>query len=88
MSLINYFRRKKSANIAKDRLQIIIAQERSETTTTDFLPMLRKEILDVVAKYAKIDVNKVNVDLHRKDNSSILELNVMLPENLQEKSAS
>ncbi len=82
MSLINYFRRKKSANIAKDRLQIIIAQERSEETTTDFLPMLRKEILEVVAKYTKIDVSKVNVDLHRKDNSSILELNVLLPENV------
>jgi cell division topological specificity factor len=82
MSLINYFRRKKTAHIAKDRLQIIIAQERSETTSTDFLPMLRKEILEVVAKYTKIDVSKVNVDLHRKDNSSILELNVLLPENV------
>ena len=84
MSLMTYFRRKKSANIAKDRLQIIIAQERSEANSTDFLPMLRQEIIEVIAKYTHIDVDQVTVDLHKKDNSSILELNVMLPETVAE----
>ena len=41
---------------------------------------MRKEILEVVAKYTKIDLEKVKVDLHVKDNSSVLELNVVLPE--------
>ena len=84
MSLINYFKRKKTATTAKDRLQIIIAQERSVArSSADFLPMLRQEIIEVIAKYTHIDVEQVTVDLHKKDNSSILELNVLLPEEVQ-----
>lgn len=80
MSILDYLGfKKKTANLARDRLQIIIAQERSEQTE-DYLPLMRKEIMEVVAKYAKIDMEKVKVDLHVKDNSSVLELNVVLPE--------
>jgi len=80
MSILNYFRRTKSAGLAKDRLQIIIAQERGDTSKLDYLPLLREEILAVVAKYTKVDADKVTVDLQSKDNNSILELNVTLPE--------
>lgn len=80
MSLINYFRRKKSSEIAKDRLQIIIAQQRTEKDTPDFLPLLRKDIIAAIAKHMNIDVNAVKVDLQYKDNNSTLELNVVLPE--------
>jgi len=80
MNLIDVFRRRKSATVAKGRLQIIIAQQRAESTSPDYLPMLRREILDVIAKYTKVDINTVKVDFHRKDNNSVLELNVQLPE--------
>ena len=66
MSLINYFKRKKTATTAKDRLQIIIAQERSvASSSADFLPMLRQDIIEVIAKYTHIDVEQVTVDLHK-----------------------
>ncbi len=80
MSLINYFRRKKSAEIAKDRLQIIIAQQRIRKDSTDFLPLLRKDIIAAIAKHMNIDINEVKVDLNYKDNNSTLELNLVLPE--------
>lgn len=81
MSLLDYLGfKKKSASVARDRLQIIIAQERSGADGEDFLPLLRKEILEVVAKYTKIDIDQVKVDLHKQDKSSVLELNVVLPE--------
>lgn len=75
---------KKSAAVAKDRLHIIIAQERSQQDTLDFLPLLRKDILDAIAKYTKIDINQVQVDLQCKDNNSVLELNIVLPEREKE----
>ncbi len=84
MSFTDYFRRKKSANVAKGRLQIIIAQQRVETSSPDYLPMLRKEILAVVAKYTNADVNKVKVDFQCHNNNSVLELNVQLPEHAAE----
>lgn len=80
MSLISYFKRKKSAETAKDRLQIIIAQQRTELSSPDFLPLLRKDIIAAIAKHMHIDANAVKVDLQCKDNNSILELNVVLPE--------
>lgn len=80
MRFMNYFKMKgKTATLAKDRLHIIIAQERAENDSPDFLPLLRKDILEAIAKYTKIDVDQVKVDLQCKDNNSVLELNVTLP---------
>ena len=72
---------KSTAKTAKDRLQIIIAQQRTEGNTPDYLPLMREEIMKVIAKYTKIDTNQVKMDLHYKDNNSVMELNVILPEN-------
>lgn len=81
MRFINYFKLgRKTAEIAKDRLHIIIAQERTEKNRPDYLPLLRKEILDVIQKYTKADIDQVKVDLQCNDNNSVLELNVVLPE--------
>ena len=88
MSFIHYFRKKKSAEVAKDRLQIIIAQQRTKNNKTpDFLPLLRKDILAAIVKHTNIDIDKVQVDLQCKDNNSVLELNVVLtdPEEIKEK---
>lgn len=81
---MNYFRMRKneqsSAKSAKDRLHIIIAQQRSQAGSPDFLPLLRQDILAAVAKHTNVNLNDVNVDLCCKDNNSVLELNVTLPE--------
>ncbi len=78
------FRRpvKNSAQVAKERLQIIVSHERAPNhKRPDFLPLLQQEILDVLAKYfTGIDRNSVKVELQRTENYSILELNVALPE--------
>lgn len=81
MSLLSYLGLgKKTAATARDRLQVIIAQERKQGNSHDYLPLLRKEIMEVIAKYVKVDISKVKVDLHHNENSSVLELNVALPE--------
>ena len=81
MRLINYLRaNKKTALVAKDRLHIIIAQERTQKNSEDYLPLMRQEILEVIAKYTKVDISQVKVDFHTNENNSILELNVVLPE--------
>ena len=52
MSLLDLLlgRKKNTAATAKDRLQIIIAQERVQSQAPDYLPMLKKELLEVLAK--------------------------------------
>ncbi len=78
--LKKYLGKNHSAEIAKNRLHIIIAQQKAEKNGTDYLPMLRQEILQVISKYTNADIEKVNVEFHRKENSSVLELNVTLPD--------
>lgn len=80
LNMINVFKKTKSADIARNRLHIIIAQEKSATNSPDYLPQLRQEILKLVEKYTHSNPHDINVELHRKDNNSVLELNVTLPD--------
>jgi cell division topological specificity factor len=85
MSIMDYLfrnRPKNTASIAKERLQIIVSHERSTRHGPDYLPMLREEILKVIAKYVEVEQNQVKVELERSGNCSILELNITLPDNI------
>ncbi|MDG6777913.1 cell division topological specificity factor MinE [Thiomicrorhabdus sp. zzn3] len=83
MALLNYLlgqRKKKSATVAKDRLQILLAHERSERNAPDYLPKMREEILAVIAKYVDIDDEKLQISVDEADGFEVLELNLVLPD--------
>ncbi|WP_150912623.1 cell division topological specificity factor MinE [Marinobacter halotolerans] len=83
MSFLDYFKSKKSnrtASVAKERLQIIVAHERGQREQPDYLPALQKELLEVIRKYVQISDDMVQVEVDRTDSHSVLELNVTLPE--------
>lgn len=84
MSLLEFFRpqKKTSANLAKERLQIIVAERRSESDPApSYLPELKEDILKVIAKYVAVDPSMVDLSFeHKDDDISVLELNVKLPE--------
>lgn len=84
MSFLDYLlgTRKKTATVAKDRLQIILARERVDRKGPDFLPALRQELLQVISKYVKIDLDQVKVNLEHDGNFEVLELNIVLPESI------
>jgi cell division topological specificity factor len=81
MALLDYFRRQpKSASLAKDRLSVIVARERVGTRVgADYLPQLQQELLAVLAKYERIDMQQVSVKLDRSGDCDVLELDVFLP---------
>ena len=81
MDLLSIFRRRPpSANIAKERLRIIVAQERSTRGGPDYLPVLRSELLHVIRKYVNVDVEAIQVNFEREGDQEVLELSVALPE--------
>lgn len=81
MGLLDLFRRRPpTANLAKERLRIIVAQERSSRGATDFLPLLRREILEVIRKYVNVDPDAIQINLEKEDGHEVLELSVALPE--------
>ena len=73
-------RNKNSANVAKNRLQILIQQERSLRNAPDYLPVLQRELLEVIRKYVSIDVEAVKVDLVKDGDHDVLDISVALPE--------
>ena len=81
MSFIDFFRSRRptTASVAKERLQIIVAHERVQRGTPDYLPALQRDILEVIRKYVQIDDEQVSVSLDKAENCAVLELNVTLP---------
>ena len=81
MSLFDFFFPKKppSATIAKERLQLVIAHERADRDSPDFLPRMQKELLAVVAKYIAIKEDMLRVSVGKEGNTSVLEINVEMP---------
>lgn len=80
MKFLDYFRlqRRKSAAVAKERLQIIVARERVPRGGPDYLPLLKEELLNVVRKYVAIDQDAVKIQLDREGDCEVLELNITL----------
>jgi cell division topological specificity factor len=79
MNLFEMFRKKSSAPVARERLQIILAHERAELGQSDLIVTLREEILQVIAKHVAIERDKVQVSMDRGDDVSLLEVDVELP---------
>ena len=82
MGFLDYFRRApRSASIAKDRLSIIVARERTQVRTgKDYLPQLQQELLAVIARYENIDLGSVSVNLDHSGSTDVLEVNIILPD--------
>ena len=79
MSMFNLFRRQSSAPIARERLQILLAHERSVRGQSDLLAVLREEILVVIEKHFPIERENVQIKMDRGDAVSILEIDVEIP---------
>lgn len=69
-----------AAQVAKERLQIIVSHESHRKDNPDFIKKLQAEIIEVISKYIKVDQDKIRVQLERIGDQSVLELNVSLPE--------
>lgn len=73
--------KKKTAEIAKNRLSLLIAHERSgEGAKPDFLPALQRELIEVISKYVAVNPDDIKVHLDKQDNYEVLEVNIVLPE--------
>ena len=82
MSLIEllFGKKQKTAEVARDRLQIIIAQERVKAQAPDYLPTLQKELLEVLSKYVHVSLDDICISQETQDGVDVLELNITLPE--------
>ena len=82
MSLLSMLlgEKKKTASVAKERLQIILAHERTGRGRPDYLPQLQRELVAVISKYVSISAEDIKVHLERQDNLEVLEVKIELPD--------
>ena len=92
MGILSFFRRPPqataTANTAKERLQVVLAHERTQRSQPDYLPRLRREILEVIARYAQVEDDSIQVHYENAGTTSRLELNIELPPAVPQRAAS
>ena len=84
MSFLSFLlgEKKKTASVAKERLQIILAHERTSLTTKrpDYLNELQRELVAVISKYVSIKAEDIKVNFERQDDLEVLEVKIELPD--------
>ena len=78
MSIFDLFRKQRSAPMARERLQVLLAHERA-STSSDLVAVLREEILAVIAKHVDLDSDRVKIKVDREETFSMLEIDVEIP---------
>jgi cell division topological specificity factor len=83
MSFLSFLlgEKKRTAVVAKERLQLIIAHERAGGhPPADYLPALQRELVAVISKYVKVSNDDIRVSLERQDNLEVLEVKIEIPQ--------
>lgn len=79
MSLFHFLRRAGSAPIARERLQILLAHERTASSQPDLLAVLREEILAVIGRHVSFEPDKVQIKVSRDKSTSTLAVDIEIP---------
>jgi cell division topological specificity factor len=79
MNLFNLLRRRGSAPVARERLQVLLAYERASRGHSDLLAVLREEIVAVIARHITVERDNVMVRMDRGDTVSTLEIDIEIP---------
>ena len=74
--MFGFFKRKKSASVAKDRLTIAIMSDRDRINAYPFMDKMKAEIIEVVKKY--IGVRSVEIKKEIDGNFEALSIDVEL----------
>jgi cell division topological specificity factor len=78
-SIFQLFKRRPTATVARERLQILLAHERASVGQEGLVATLREEILAVIAKHVPVERDKVRVKVEQDGEVSMLEIEVEMP---------
>lgn len=83
MNWLNIFKseKKTSAQMAKERLQVVVAHRRTgHGDHPEYFPKLQKDLLRVLRKYVSVSDDAVQMEIEREGDLEVLELNITLPD--------
>ncbi len=79
MRLFAFLTRARSAPVARERLQVLLAHERAALGNSDLISVLREEILAVIARHVSVSPEQVRIRAERGGTISTLEVEVEIP---------
>jgi len=79
MNLLDLFKRRGSAPVARERLQVLLAYERQNRNQPDLVAILREEIMAVITKHVQVNQDDVQVTMDRGERTSTLEIDIQIP---------
>ncbi|WP_028304480.1 cell division topological specificity factor MinE [Oceanospirillum maris] len=68
-----------SADVACERLKIMINQDRMQRNQPEFLPRLQSELIEVIRRYTQSDQGDIQISYHNLPQRTQIELNVSWP---------
>jgi cell division topological specificity factor len=79
MTLLDLFKRRGSAPVARERLQVLLAYERNNRNQPDLVAVLREEIMALIARHVHVSQDDVHVNMDRGETMSTLEIDIQIP---------
>ena len=79
MNVLSFLRRRGSAPVARERLQVLLAYERTNRGHSELLTILREEIVAVIGRHITLERDKVVVKMDRGHTVSTLEIDIEIP---------
>jgi len=76
MSIFDFFKRTKSASLAKERLRMVLSYERKDLPT-NFTEMLQKDLIQVFEKYPQFNLSNIEINVNTGNNRD--ELSISIP---------
>jgi cell division topological specificity factor len=80
MNVFSLWRRRGSAPVARERLQILLSYERRARGESNLLSILRGDILAAVSKHLTIDQDNIVIRMDRDATLSTLEIEIVIPD--------
>lgn len=69
MGLLDYFKKKGSSSIAKDRLKLVLVSDRAGCSP-EILEQIKNDIIAVISKYIEIDTEGLDIKISQTDSES------------------
>jgi len=79
MNILDLFKRRTSAPVARERLQLLRAYDRQSRGQPDLVSVLCDEIMSVIARHVQIDQDYLQVSMERGATMSTLEIDIQIP---------
>lgn len=69
MGLLDYFKKKGSSSIAKDRLKLVLVSDRAGCSP-EILEQIKNDIIAVISKYIEIDTDGLDIKISQTDSEN------------------